>query len=694
MMKALYSGVAGLKTHQGKMDVIGNNIANVNTVAFKASQTTFSDIMYQNSSNAMAPTEKLGGVNAKQVGLGSLTAAIKTTIESAGAAQSTGEAFDIRLSDGNATNFFVVSNGQENLFTRAGSFYIDGAGNLAMTSTGYMVQGWQAVEDSVTGEVTIKKDTVSSLRLLKPENQTSAAEATTDAYASGIVDKRDTNINSTDGYNMSLSFYDSMGYQYSAKYTIKNFDGDAGEYTVKLANIYDSNNVDILKSYINETKAAYLKTGSDYATIEGATGKASGGVSKVPFLLNRTSTKEGVTVTSYTQEYTVKKADGTTEKKTATATATEEKPYIYVYTKKDDLNNDILYAVSMTDEEVNDMLRARVFGSDEATSRNEYQLTSKFSLDDQNNIYCAEQDVTYTFNPHKVTYTGEKTEAYAENPTVANEVFSVTTKNPDTNKDETVYYITFQGSDNTLKAYPLSSIYAGAGGTAIQELMEKKPDNMAMKDQMSFNTKTGALRITYKDVNYKLKFNAEGEGDFEFIGSKGQTAVDFTPNVMGGQFSKINVDFSKMLMSNNGGSCTAAMDNGKVSNPTLGTGRKIGALTGIAVQQNGEIFGSYDNGNTRLLGQIAVAQFANASGLEELGNNLFAETQNSGSFDGIGVVITSDGGKMETGQLEMSNVDLSREFTEMITTQRGFQANSRIITVSDTLLEELTNLKR
>ena len=98
---------------------------------------------------------------------------------------------------------------------------------------------------------------------------------------------------------------------------------------------------------------------------------------------------------------------------------------------------------------------------------------------------------------------------------------------------------------------------------------------------------------------------------------------------------------------------------------------------------------------TRLLGQIAVAKFANAAGLEKAGDNLYAATLNSGEFDGIGVDITADGvGSMSTGCLEMSNVDLSAEFTEMITTQRGFQANSRIITVSDTLLEELVNLKR
>ena len=78
----------------------------------------------------------------------------------------------------------------------------------------------------------------------------------------------------------------------------------------------------------------------------------------------------------------------------------------------------------------------------------------------------------------------------------------------------------------------------------------------------------------------------------------------------------------------------------------------------------------------------------------EIGDNLYQSTPNSGAFDGIGDDITSGSGSLSTGVLEMSNVDLSAEFTDMITTQRGFQANSRIITVSDSMLEELTNLKR
>ena len=115
----------------------------------------------------------------------------------------------------------------------------------------------------------------------------------------------------------------------------------------------------------------------------------------------------------------------------------------------------------------------------------------------------------------------------------------------------------------------------------------------------------------------------------------------------------------------------------------------------MEISQDGKIRASYDNGLSKLLGQIAVTKFANPAGLAKAGNNLYKTTLNSGEFDGTGIDITSDGeGSMESGVLEMSNVDLAGEFTEMITTQRGFQANSRIITVSDTLLEELVNLKR
>lgn len=123
--------------------------------------------------------------------------------------------------------------------------------------------------------------------------------------------------------------------------------------------------------------------------------------------------------------------------------------------------------------------------------------------------------------------------------------------------------------------------------------------------------------------------------------------------------------------------------------PKTVNGKTSGTITGFDVAGDGKITAYYNNGATKLLGQICLAQFENPAGLEKVGDNLFKATANSGDFDNIGTA-----GNFQAGVLEMSNVDLSREFTDMITTQRGFQANSRIISVSDEMLQELVNLKR
>lgn len=119
-------------------------------------------------------------------------------------------------------------------------------------------------------------------------------------------------------------------------------------------------------------------------------------------------------------------------------------------------------------------------------------------------------------------------------------------------------------------------------------------------------------------------------------------------------------------------------------------GNAPGTLQGLSVGSDGKITGRYSNGETKLIGQIPIAIFKNPAGMEKIGENLFVPTANSGDFDGVG----QETGNIMGGVLEMSNVDLSSEFTEMITTQRGFQANSRLITTSDDMLQELVNLKR
>ena len=234
MMRSLYSGVAGLKTHQIKMDVIGNNIANVNTTSYKSQSISFSDMLYQTTQSASGANAEsgMGGTNARQLGLGSKSGAISTAITSQGSAQTTNNPFDIMIT---GSSFFVVSNGITNFFTRDGSFCVDGAGNLVMAATGYTVMGWQADDDGK-----IIANTVSPLKVMAPDKQTFPPEATSKGIVSGILDKNDTNVHSKNGKIISMAMYDNLGYKYSAKFSMHAIDADAGKYYIQLDGLADS----------------------------------------------------------------------------------------------------------------------------------------------------------------------------------------------------------------------------------------------------------------------------------------------------------------------------------------------------------------------------------------------------------------------------------------------------------------------
>ena len=219
--------------------------------------------------------------------------------------------------------------------------------------------------------------------------------------------------------------------------------------------------------------------------------------------------------------------------------------------------------------------------------------------------------------------------------------------------------------------------YNVVGGSVT---MNGQPTELSVScdSQVVFNTNTGAsivgnagLALTFTDNS------ADGSGNIANIGTNN------------GNTSTINLDASGLTMYAAASNINATMGiNG------TGAGKAVGKMTSVGVNEAGQIVASYSNGDTKKIGQIAVASFTNPSGLEKVGDNLYAATLNSGSFDGIGEDISESSGKITSGYLEMSNVDLADQFTNMITTQRGYQANSRIITVSDTMLEELINLKR
>lgn len=477
MMRSLYSGVSGLRVHQTKMDVIGNNIANVNTVGFKGSTVNFSDIFYQTTQSASGPNAVTGaaGMNAKQIGLGSNLASIKTQITTRGGAQRTDNPFDLMLSD---DSFFIVNSGGTNYFTKSGAFEVDAGGTLC-TSDGATVMGWRV--DSTTGQVVPNQ--VQTLNIMSPENLYTTPEATTKTYFAGNIDRMDTQL--ADGKPAQMQFYDSLGNLYTAKFNFTET-GTAGEYAISVTDVLDSNDQSI-------------------------------------------------------------------------------------FVVKNDSVTPPTYAAS---------------------------------------------DITLNWAGGAV------------GPTV----------------DATTGELTWTAATNNIVKFDASSgKFIGTGATG-----------------------TGAT----------------GTG----------LAFSLTSTSAPTLFSGIDVDFSSMTMYSTSGKSTIESTRGGLDG--TGAGKMVGNMTGVSIDVSGKIYGTYDNGDQKLLGQIAVASFSNPAGLEAVGNNRFAETQNSGGFDGIGKDISISGAKMTSGVLEMSNVDLSQQFTDMITTQRGFQANSRIITTSDTLLEELINLKR
>lgn len=479
MMRSLFSGVSGLKVHQTKMDVIGNNISNVNTVGFKKSTVNFSDILYQKTSSASGPNANTGlaGVNAKQIGLGANVASITAAMKESGGSQRTDNALDIMIE---GESFFIVNNGVQNLFTRAGAFDVDANGTLC-TSGGCKVMGWQVDPEDPNKTV---QDTVSELRVMAPENMYVVPEATTNTYFTGNIDYKDTQLTSDAGKTTTMSFYDNLGQSYMAVMRVVQSEEATNMYSVSITDILDS-------------------------------------------------------------------------------------------------KGDSIFVNKIVDE-----------------------------------------DGTVTYEASAITS------------------------------------FVFGGEDETHDA-------------TVEE--------------------DGSVTIDMEGIN--LQFDAS-TGRFVSVGEEeGGKSVNFTVVSDPSPFQMIDVDFSAMTMFQSSGASTISSERGALADGT-GAGKPQGNMTGISIDQSGRIYGTYDNGDTKLLCQIAVASFPNAAGLEAVGNNMYATTMNSGEFNGIGEDIGISGGKMNTGVLEMSNVDLSTEFTQMITTQRGFQANSRIITTSDTLLEELINLKR
>ena len=675
MMRSLFSGVSGLRTHQTRMDVIGNNIANVNTTAFKAKQMNFSDMLYQTTQAATGANAAngTGGTNPRQIGLGVKAAAINTTITQEGANQSTGNPFDLKIS-GEA--FFVVSDGTSTYYTRDGSFDVDDAGNLCMASTGYIVQGW-----GVDKEGNIVKGTVGPINT-KASNEYNA-DATKNAQIAGIIDKDDSDLQNKDGKIVNFEVYDSAGYPYNLKFGIlpaTSISNSTREVTNTEsiyhmpANIYKVDTSKLSFSYpVNgETK--------DLATIDSpeATEKL---IKDIWAEINGTkSTADGYQDINAAGAHTFGKDDEITVDLSK------------FFANNPDLNidpaSDLLNITALT---------VKFSGETGYVPNNtvDYPISDATKVADEvaKLLYNNTDSTTHTDGFVSCGLAGAVTVAATSQTYVDDNGDTVTKWKFETvdGTNRKTLQLTDAQSDAMRK---LLQLKASDGKTQQYTTTETMQDSAPIPGQYTIKllgmTDSNKVAVDVSSILDDSVFTVQydtGNGEFQYVDSMGNSTFTINLSTINdrGNFENVTVDMS--------GTKNVGNDHKSTVEGKRLDGTKVGKLLGVSVGTDGIVTASYSNGHITRLGQICVAKFANAMGLENSGDNLYQTTASSG--DASLVDIKAEGiGSITSGILEMSNVDLSQQFTDMITTQRGFQANSRTITVSDTLLEELINLKR
>ena len=685
MMRSLYSGVSGLKNHQTRMDVVGNNISNVNTTGFKSSRVTFSDTLSQTLSGASAPTGNTGGTNPKQIGLGSSVSSIDTLFTD-GSVQNTGKNTDLCLS---GNGLFVVKpssapGSKEVYYTRNGAFEFDAKGNFVMPGSGMFVGGWMA-EDGV-----IKNTTESNMGVINiPAGKTMGATATTTV-------NYDKNLNANvEGYTIS-------------NMVVKYADG-----TSKTVTNYVPNPPTIMLDTTKNTRitldanAAYdFKTGDslkgkdlfaqEVAFVEGkakvtlsqtnSVGNTVDGLGVISYAtgnhaINQEITLKGTIITNgvvtsgpETNETKLKVELAEPAEKAGTV-VTITVPPGSVWTYKD--GDNVSFAFSI--DEIQPEATSKIHRSDGT----EYEFESdildpKITKENYNNYiykgHTADGDVK------AVSHKGDDVESVTVNTSDGKSLTGLT-------------QVEYNQGDNFYPSYTtLATVYDSLGGEhSVPILFTKKANNTWSMSLGNGGSSVSTTDSEQRTINYNLIST-----DLVFDDKGGY--------ISGSATLKVHYDYGKVLNSKgevinppsdqsinvNVGSLTQY--SGSTSINGSSDGNAMGTLKSVSVDSSGVITGVYTNGLHRTEAQVAIAQFNNAAGLTKSGGSLYEKSNNSGkahieSASALGVTITPSA-------LEMSNVDMASELTDMIVTQRGYQSNSKIITVSDELLETLINMKR
>ncbi len=720
MLRSLFAGVTGLQSHQVAMDVESNNIANVNTIGYKYSRANFSDLLAQTNQIATAPQGQIGGKNAVQIGLGTTVSSV-TRIMSQGSIQNTDKNTDVAIQ---GDGFFIVSadGGNTYKYSRSGDFKFDAAGNF-VDNNGFIVQGW--VRDKKTNLVDATAP-ITSIQI--PPGLTTPAQAT-----SQVVVKA--NLSSGDKVD-----------QFKPIYTLDtnnaNTTGPDG-----LANTADDDRPEFFNVLFDATgNALNLQQGQGMwtsykpATITEtiaapAAGALSFNVNGLPISLAFAGTETAAQAANMIAA----KINANTTTTGVSAAPDPANPAILILTN-DNTRGTTAASKNIAITGVVDASGSGMAVGGDITAFQYTFISAGATAVAETNASGAQRQFTTTEDLRAQMQWDARLVGDDHSPLNNNLFDSAITVSVN---DKGQFEIKNPGSAGT-DEYDLRIAVTGLTSAGVTENTRFTQNLQTLSGTLTTGSATTRLSQAFNAATHSASIDV-----FDSLGTKHTLRLDFrksslsasggtewtyevsvpAPGDIGGTINKnalTNLDAGRITFSNTGAlalatipSLTYTANNGSAPNQTInlnfgtvnafdgmtsfdnpsGTsgisqdGYPGGDLVGIRIDQSGTLVGSFSNGRSFGLAQIGMAKFSNNEGLVSDGGNVYLQSANSGDPI-IGTAATAGRGFMQSSALEASNVDLSKALTQLIIIQRGYQANGKTITTSDTLLETLLGIKR
>lgn len=668
MSFALAAGVSGLQAHQKMLDVAGNNLANINTTGFKAGRILFSELLAETIKKASQPTGTIGGSNPQQMGSGVGVAIISPNMAQ-GNISSTGNPLDLALE---GAGYFVISDGSQNYYTRAGTFAIDADSNLVDPSTGYIVQR--------TG--TIGEDggfQTSGVNNIKVPDVAIAAKATTSINVTGNLSAESTLATpNTNVMTSALAFTTASGT--TADLTTKIADLD--QYSGTLASgVLTFTGLKPDGTALGASPATDLTMPVDATTTLGDVitwlndneGTAVNEVQTVT--LTGTGLGGSYDLTFGGDTATINFADGQAAIQTALeGLASIGAGNVSVTGSGSSVAITFQGALADTNAALMTIDTTNLTGTSPAGSVAETTKGGRDGIlgtDATASLFNGKIIIKDTVSGYSQT---DLAMSYAGDGTLTlPSYFEATTVGGTEVKNASI------------------TVYDSQGGTHVLSAAFVRTDTAETWDMLLTSITGDVDGLTFANRRIKdIEFNSS-DGSLSGLnvatGDTAQFTVTFGHDTANPQ--QITVDMGTSgkfdgLTQFKDSSTAVAKDQ---------DGYKSGSLTGVSISNAGILIGSFSNGIKRELAALQIGIFQNPSGLESAGNGYYRPSVNSG--DPVATQATVGGaGVIHGGSLEKSNADVASLFVNMIEAQNGYHANARTIRVANDMLKELTNLIR